>query len=129
MLKGTTTRSPLWSVVTPRPASSTTPGRLPPARELVAEGAPDPGVGDISVEEMKIGAADRGPCHLQDDVVRMLDFGIGLAGNLDLVRSLVAQSAHAMFPPQVRGTARVRIDRPRRTGRAQRRTCGGRAGI
>jgi len=73
-------------------------GLLHHAGEFVPERASDARIRDVAVQEMEVGAADGGSRHLEDDVVGMLDPGIGLAGDLDLVRSLIAQCAHLGFP-------------------------------
>ena len=62
--------------------------------ELVAEGAPHPGVGDEAVKKVEVRAADGGAGDPEDDVLGVLDAGVRLLDHRDLPRAEVGECAH-----------------------------------
>ncbi len=88
MLNGTTTRSPRFSVLTSRPASSTTPVNSWPKVQ------PTRVSGTQAVQKVEVRTADGGAGDPEDDVLGVLDAGVGLQDHRDLPRAEVGECAH-----------------------------------
>jgi len=70
------------------------------ADELMAKGHPHARVRNQSMVKMEIGAADRGPRHADDRVIRMLDFGLRLLVQAHSIGAAVGHCTHAVTPSQ-----------------------------
>jgi hypothetical protein len=60
----------------------------------VAQREPNSGIRDQAVEQVEIGAADRRRGHAHDAVLRVLDLRLGLAPNLQPVRTVIGERSH-----------------------------------
>src|ERR671916_81562 len=83
--------------------------------ELVAERMADPGVRHHPVVEVQVGAADRRELHADDRVVGVLDAGLVLLLDPQLVRAAIRHRAHGVSGGKGRG---CRGSRPRPRGNA-----------
>ena len=93
IVKGTTTRSPFFSLpLTPEPTSTTSP--------MVSWPMMSPGSmrRDEVVEQVQVGAADRAARDLDDGVARILDLGIGHGVAADVLLAVPDQRLH-LCPP------------------------------
>ena len=88
IVNGTTTRSPTFSFVIVAADLDDL------AHELVAEDVAAPHRRDEAVEQVQVGAADRGERDLDDRVARVQDLGIGHLLDAHIVRSVPAQCFH-----------------------------------
>ncbi len=75
------------------------------AHELMPQDVPAPHGGDESVEEVKVGPADRCQRDLDDGITRIQDLRVRHVRDADVVRAVPAEGFHPRGCPSVEGTS------------------------